>query len=338
MNIHEYQAKSLLQKFGVAVPKGGVAYTPQEAEKAAAAPAGPVYVVKAQIHAGGRGAGKFKDDPAGKGGVRLGEVAGRGRQPMPAKMLGHVLVTKQTGPKGREVKRVYVEEGCDIKRELYLGMLIDRATSRITVMASTEGGMEIEEVAAKHPEKILRVAIDPATRDRRASTRRELAFGLGLEGKQVQAATKFILGMYQRLHRARLLGGRDQPAGRDRRRRGRGARRQDELRRQRALPPPGGRGAARRGRGGPDRARGGQALAQLREARRQYRLHGERRRPRHGDDGHHQALRRRARQLPRRRRRRHARSGSPPPSSSSSATRMSRASWSTSSAASCAAT
>ena len=138
MNIHEYQAKSLLQKFGVAVPKGGVAYTPQEAEKIAAGLAGPVYVVKAQIHAGGRGAGEFKDQPrakGGKGGVRLAKSpAEAGREA--AAMLGHVLVTKQTGPAGREVKRVYVEEGCDIKRELYLGMLVDRNSSRVTVMAS----------------------------------------------------------------------------------------------------------------------------------------------------------------------------------------------------------
>src|SRR5487761_1658958 len=195
MNIHEYQAKSLLQKFGVTVPKGGVAYTPQEAEKAAAALPGPVYVVKAQIHAGGRGAGKFKDDPTGKGGVRLAKSPAEAGAEA-ARMLGHVLVTKQTGPKGREVKRVYVEEGCDIKRELYLGMLIDRRTSRVTVMASTEGGMEIEEVAAQHPEKIIRIAIDPASGMEGFHARR-IAFGLGLEGKQVQAATRFILGMYK---------------------------------------------------------------------------------------------------------------------------------------------
>jgi succinyl-CoA synthetase beta subunit len=195
MNIHEYQAKTLLQKFGVAVPKGAVAYTPQEAEKVARGLAGPAYVVKAQIHAGGRGAGRFQDNPAGKGGVRVAkspEEVGK----MAGEMLGHVLVTKQTGPKGREVKRIYVEEGCDIKRELYLGMLIDRRTSRVTVMASTEGGMEIEEVAAKTPDKIRRVAIDPATglKDFYA---RKLAFGLGLQGKQIGAATKFILAMYQ---------------------------------------------------------------------------------------------------------------------------------------------
>ncbi len=195
MNIHEYQAKALLQKFGVTVPKGAVAYTAQEAEKVAASLPGPVYVVKAQIHAGGRGAGKFKDDPAGKGGVRVlkspAEVAAEA-----AKMLGHVLVTKQTGPRGREVKRVYVEEGCDIKRELYLGMLLDRRSSRVTVMASTEGGMEIEEVAAQHPEKIIRLAIDPTSGMEPFHARR-VAFGLGLEGKQVQAAQKFILAMYQ---------------------------------------------------------------------------------------------------------------------------------------------
>src|SRR5579872_827955 len=195
MNIHEYQAKSLLQKFGVAVPKGGVAYTPQEAEKVAAGLAGPVYVVKAQIHAGGRGAGRFKDDPAGKGGVRIVKSPAEAAAAASA-MLGHTLITKQTGPKGREVKRVWVEDGCDIKRELYLGMLIDRRTSRVTVMASTEGGMEIEEVAAKHPEKIIRIAIDPVT-GMQGFHARELAFGLGLEGKQVAAATKFMLGMYK---------------------------------------------------------------------------------------------------------------------------------------------
>jgi succinyl-CoA synthetase beta subunit len=195
MNIHEYQAKSLLRKFDVAVPKGGVAYTPQEAEKVARGLPGPVYVVKSQIHAGGRGAGRFQDNPKGKGGVRVvkspEDVAKNAGE-----MLGHVLVTKQTGAKGREVKRVYVEEGCDIKRELYLGMLVDRKTSRVTVMASTEGGMEIEEVAAAHPEKILKAAIDPVA-GMQGFHARKLAYGLGLEGKQVAAATKFMLGMYQ---------------------------------------------------------------------------------------------------------------------------------------------
>ncbi|WP_299621138.1 ADP-forming succinate--CoA ligase subunit beta [Pelagibius sp.] len=195
MNIHEYQAKSLLAKFGVAVPRGGVAYTPEEAENAARELGGPIWVVKSQIHAGGRGAGRFKDDPDGSGGVRvcksLDEVKENAR-----KMLGHVLVTKQTGAAGKEVKRLYIEDGCDIARELYLGMLIDRATSRITIMASTEGGMEIEEVAAATPEKILKLAIDP-TEGFMPYHGRKIAFGLGLEGKQVGAAVKFISAMYK---------------------------------------------------------------------------------------------------------------------------------------------
>ena len=195
MNIHEYQAKQLMAKYGVAVPRGGVAYTAQQAVEVAKGLGGPVYVVKSQIHAGGRGAGRFKDDPDGKGGVRVVKSV-EDVQANAQAMIGKVLVTKQTGPAGKEVTRVYIEEGCDIKRELYLGMLIDRATSRITVMASTEGGMEIEEVAAEHPEKILKVAIDPTT-GMQAFHARQIAFGLGLEGKQVNAAVKFMLAMYK---------------------------------------------------------------------------------------------------------------------------------------------
>jgi succinyl-CoA synthetase beta subunit len=195
MNIHEYQAKNLLKKYGVSVPRGGVAYTIPEAEQVAKDLGGPVYVVKSQIHAGGRGAGRFADNPEGKGGVRVvksvEDVASNAKE-----MLGHVLVTKQTGPAGKEVKRLYIEEGCDIKRELYLGLLMDRATSRVTVMASTEGGMEIEEVAHNTPEKILKVAIDPAT-GISGFHARKIAFGLGLEGKQVNAAVKLILATYK---------------------------------------------------------------------------------------------------------------------------------------------
>jgi succinyl-CoA synthetase beta subunit len=197
MNIHEYQAKVLLAKYGVAVPRGGVAFTPEEAENAARELGGPIWVVKSQIHAGGRGAGRFADDPEGAGGVRLcrslGEVKENAR-----KMLGHVLVTRQTGQAGKEVKRLYIEDGCDIARELYLGMLIDRATSRVTVMASTEGGMEIEEVAAATPEKILKLAIDP-TLGLMPFHGRQIAFGLGLEGKEVGAAVKFLIAMYRAL-------------------------------------------------------------------------------------------------------------------------------------------
>src|SRR5207244_2459788 len=153
MNIHEYQAKELLAKFGVPVPRGGVAYTAAEAVEVARRLGGSVWVVKAQIHAGGRGKA---------GGVKLvrseDEAAAAARA-----LLGRKLVTHQTGPAGREVKRVYVEEGCDIARELYLGVLIDRETGRVTLIGSTEGGIDIEEVAAHSPEKILRVAIDPAS-------------------------------------------------------------------------------------------------------------------------------------------------------------------------------
>ena len=186
MNIHEYQAKGLLAKFGVGVLSGQVAYTPDEAVEAAKKLGGQVWVVKAQIHAGGRGKG---------GGVKvsksLDEVRDNARR-----MIGMNLVTHQTGPKGKLVKRIYVESGCDIRRELYLGMLVDRATSRITIMASSEGGVEIEEVAAKHPEKIIKVAIDPAT-GIQPFHGRKIAFGLGLEGNQVGSCIKFISAMYK---------------------------------------------------------------------------------------------------------------------------------------------
>jgi succinyl-CoA synthetase beta subunit len=156
---------------------------------------GPVYVVKSQIHAGGRGAGRFKDNPDGKGGVRVVKSIEEVRASAD-EMLGHVLVTKQTGPAGKEVKRIYIEDGCDIARELYLGMLLDRETSRLTMMASTEGGMEIEEVAAATPEKILKISIDPAT-GMQPDNARELAQGLGLEGKQVDSGIELMLAMYK---------------------------------------------------------------------------------------------------------------------------------------------
>ncbi|RDJ99509.1 ADP-forming succinate--CoA ligase subunit beta [Paraburkholderia lacunae] len=195
MNIHEYQAKALLRDYGVAVPNGCVAFTAQEAEDAATQLGGSVWVVKSQIHAGGRGAGRFTNDLTGPGGVRVVKSVSDVRRNA-AQMLASVLVTKQTGAAGREVKRVYIEEGCAIERELYLGMLIDRNTSRITVMASTEGGMEIEEVAAHTPDKILKVAIDPAT-GLQSFHARQIAFGLGLSGKQVSAAVRLIVGMYR---------------------------------------------------------------------------------------------------------------------------------------------
>ncbi len=195
MNIHEYQAKELLRGYGVAVLEGHVAWTPEEAEAAAGKLPGPVYVVKSQIHAGGRGAGHFAEDPAGKGGVRLARSPAEVRAAAEA-MIGHTLVTKQTGEAGRKVRRLYVEAGCDIKRELYLSLLVDRETSRVTIMASTEGGMEIEQVAEHSPEKIMRVAIDPAAGLSGFHTRR-LAYSLGLDGKQVGAFAKFVTAMHQ---------------------------------------------------------------------------------------------------------------------------------------------
>jgi succinyl-CoA synthetase beta subunit len=195
MNIHEYQGKELLKQYGVAVLDGHVAWTPDEAVEAAKKLPGPVYVVKSQIHAGGRGAGRFEDDPNGKGGVRVVKSLDDVRAAAGA-MIGHTLITKQTGPAGRRVSRVYVEAGCDIARELYLSLLVDRATNRVTIVASTEGGMEIEEVAAHQPEKILRVAVDPASGISGFHARR-LAFGLKLTGKQISAFTKFVFGMYE---------------------------------------------------------------------------------------------------------------------------------------------
>jgi len=186
MNIHEYQAKALLAKFGVAVPRGGVAFTPEEAVETAQKLGGPVWVVKAQIHAGGRGKG---------GGVKVVKSIDAVKAEA-ERMLGMTLVTHQTGPKGREVKRLYVEEGCDIARELYLSLVVDRGTGRVTVIASTEGGMDIEEVAAHTPDKIMTVPIDPVTGLSPHYARR-IAFGLGLEGKQVSAAVKFMTSVYK---------------------------------------------------------------------------------------------------------------------------------------------
>ncbi|MFL5451004.1 MAG: ADP-forming succinate--CoA ligase subunit beta [Myxococcales bacterium] len=188
MKIHEYQAKEILRGFGVAVPRGKLAKTPEEAVSAARELLAnkPVCVVKAQIHAGGRGKG---------GGVKLArspEEAGE----IARKMLGMQLVTHQTGPQGQKVRRVYVEEGMDIARELYLGLTLDRTVSRNTMMASSEGGVEIEEVAAKHPEKILRETVDPVV-GLAGYQGRDLAFALGLKGPEVNSFAKFASAMYR---------------------------------------------------------------------------------------------------------------------------------------------
>jgi succinyl-CoA synthetase beta subunit len=185
VKIHEYQAKEILRKFGVAVPRGYLAVTPLEAEGAARQLGGGICAVKAQIHAGGRGKG---------GGVRLARSPDEARQHAEA-MLGMMLKTPQTGPEGQEVRKVYIEEGCRIAQEMYLGMTLDRETGRITIMASSQGGVDIEEVAAKTPEKILKEAIDPLT-GLLAFQARRVAFLLGLSGETVGAFVRFATGLY----------------------------------------------------------------------------------------------------------------------------------------------
>ena len=196
MNIHEHQAKAVLKEFGVAVPRGFAAFTVEEAVKAATELGGPVFVVKSQIHAGGRGKGRFEGlGPDAKGGVRVVKSVEDVRTNA-AEMLGRVLVTHQTGPKGKQVNRLYIEEGAQIAKEFYLSLLVDRETSRVSVVASTEGGMDIEEVAAHQPEKILKEWCDPllGLADYQA---RNLAFGLGLSGASVQKCVGFMRSLYR---------------------------------------------------------------------------------------------------------------------------------------------
>ncbi|MCE2993460.1 MAG: ADP-forming succinate--CoA ligase subunit beta [Alphaproteobacteria bacterium] len=185
MNIHEYQAKAVLSAYGVAVPSGKVAFSPEEAESAAKELKSPVLVVKAQIHAGGRGKA---------GGVKLvksPEAAAEATR----ELLGKILVTHQTGPEGKEVRKVYVESGSNIKKEYYLSAVLDRDVSGITFIASTEGGMEIEEVAHNTPEKIIRVSVDP-TIGLQGFHKRKLAFGLGLQDAQIKSFSKVVQGVY----------------------------------------------------------------------------------------------------------------------------------------------
>ncbi len=185
MKIHEYQAKQILTKFGVTTPQGDVAYTAEEARGVAEKLGGTV-VVKAQIHAGGRGKA---------GGVKIARSP-KEAEALAHDMLGKKLVTPQTGPEGRIVRRVLIEEGLDIARELYLGLVIDRALARTVMMASSEGGVEIEVVAAEHPERILKEYIDPAV-GFQAFQARKLAFGLGLDATLVNEATRFLTALYK---------------------------------------------------------------------------------------------------------------------------------------------
>ena len=196
MNIHEYQAKSLLRSYGIPVSDGRAVTKAEEAKTAAGELDGPLWVVKAQIHAGGRGKGKFKEAEAGeKGGVRLARSVGEAAE-FARQMLGRTLVTVQTGPAGKQVNRIYIEDGSDIARELYLAMLIDRTTSRISFVVSTEGGMSIEDVAHDTPEKIISFDIDPATGLSDFHGRR-VAFALGLEGNQVKQCVGIVTNLYR---------------------------------------------------------------------------------------------------------------------------------------------
>lgn len=196
MDIHEYQGKEVLKKYGVPVPEGYPALNVKEAEAAAKKLPGPVYVVKSQIHAGGRGKGKFKElGKDAKGGVRvvksIAEVAASAKE-----MLGNTLVTVQTGEEGKQVNRLYIEDGSDIKKEYYLSLLVDRETSRVSFVASTEGGMDIEEVAHNSPEKIITLSVDPAS-GISGFHARKLGFALGFEGDQLKQFSKIVFALYQ---------------------------------------------------------------------------------------------------------------------------------------------
>lgn len=185
MNIHEYQAKELLKKFGIPTLKGQVANTPDEAVAAAKALGGSVWVVKAQVHAGGRGKG---------GGIKVAKSLDDVKS-LTEKMIGMTLVTPQTGEEGKKVSKVYIEQGCDIKKEYYVAVLLDRQFGRVSMMASSEGGMDIEEVAHNTPEKIHRVIIDPAV-GMQGFQARQLAFKIGVKPELIGKASKALLGLY----------------------------------------------------------------------------------------------------------------------------------------------
>ena len=196
MNIHEYQAKALLRSYGIPVSDGRFVTRAEDAKTAAGELDGPLWVVKAQIHAGGRGKGHFVEAEAGeKGGVRLARSVEEAAE-FTRQMLGRTLITLQTGPHGKQVNRIYIEDGSDIAREFYLALLIDRSTSRISIVCSTEGGMSIEEVAHNTPEKILSFSVDPAAGFSEYHGRR-VAFALGLTGNQVKQCVGIVKNLYK---------------------------------------------------------------------------------------------------------------------------------------------
>ena len=295
MNIHEYQAKELFRQYGIPTPTGYPAFTVDEAVAAAQKLPGPVWVVKAQIHAGGRGKGKFKEPAAGdKGGVRLAKSIDEVRT-FAEQMLGNTLVTVQTGPAGRVVKRLYIEDGSQIERELYLSALVDRSTSRIAFIASQAGGMDIEQVAHDTPEKIVTLSIDPAS-GYFPFHGRKIAFALGLTGDQVNQCVKMVGDLYRLFIEKdmSLLEVNPLIVTKDGKLLCLDAKmnfdsnalyRHKEIQELRDLDEE-------------DPMEVEASKYDLLRAGRQHRLHGQRRRPGDGDHGHHQALRCRARKLP----------------------------------------
>lgn len=195
MNIHEYQAKQILAKYGVPTAKGFPALTVAEAEAAAKQLPGPVYVVKSQIHAGGRGKGKFKETPNAAGGVRVVKSIEDVKKNA-EEMLGRTLVTIQTGDEGKVVSRLYIEDGSRIKKEYYISLLVDRATSRVAFVVSTEGGMDIEDVAHNSPEKIITMSVDPAS-GISGFHARKMGFALGFDGEVLKQFTKLVFSLYK---------------------------------------------------------------------------------------------------------------------------------------------
>lgn len=298
MNIHEYQAKALLREFGVPVSRGVPVLKASEAEAAAKELGGPVWVVKSQIHAGGRGKGKFKEASAGdKGGVRLAKSADEVKQ-FVKEMLGATLVTVQTGPAGKQVNRLYIEEGSEIDKEFYLSALVDRETSRVSFVVSTEGGVNIEEVAHKTPEKIVTFSIDPAT-GVMAHHGRTVAEALKLRGDLAKQAEKLVAQLYAAFVAKDMAMLEINPLV---------VTKQNQLRcldakvsfDDNALYLSSGiAGAARHHRGRREGNRSLEIRSRLYRARRFDRLHGQWCRSRDGDARHHQTVWRKPGQLPR---------------------------------------
>ncbi|GIX24731.1 MAG: hypothetical protein KatS3mg122_1962 [Caldimonas sp.] len=305
MKIHEYQGKEILRNFGVPVPRGIPAFTVQEAIEAAQKLGGPVWVVKAQIHAGGRGKG---------GGVKVAKTLDEVKT-WAEKILGMQLVTHQTGPEGQKVRRLYIEEGADIGKEYYVSLLTDRATQKVALIASSEGGMDIEEVAHRTPEKIVTEYIDPLV-GLTPEQARKVATAIGFTGHTVEQGVELFQKLYTCYMQTDASLVEINPLNCDSKGHLVALDAKFNFDANALVPPPRNRRLPRPGRGRSGRSRSLQVRPGLHQPGRQHRLPGQWRRLGHGHDGHHQALRWRAGQLPRRGRRRHGRERSPRPSRS----------------------